>query len=89
MDSLTNIVNGRSSWNEDDEGSVPIRRDIDHFPLCTSSNIQRDVTVRIAITKNSAQSVSTQIGTLRAMLLGKVTGSDVMPSYRLHCSSLL
>ena len=41
-----------------------------------NGSIQTDVAVHVAITKNSAQSVSTQIAALRAMLLGK--GNDVM-----------
>ncbi|KAF8447198.1 hypothetical protein L210DRAFT_3525216 [Boletus edulis BED1] len=44
--------------------------------LFRNGSIQSDVAVHVAITKNSAQSVSTQIAALRAMLLGK--GSDAM-----------
>lgn len=43
-----------------------------------NGSIQSDVAVHLAITKNSAQSVSTQIAGLRTMLLGK--GSDAMLS---------
>lgn len=43
-----------------------------------NGSIQSDVAVHVVITKNSAQSVSTQIAALRAMLFGK--GSDPMLS---------
>ena len=46
--------------------------------MLSNGSIQSDVAVHVAITKNSAQSVSTQIAALRAMLLGK--GTDVMLS---------
>ena len=46
--------------------------------VLSNGSIQSDVAVHVAITKNSAQSVSTQIAALRAMLLGK--GTDVMLS---------
>ena len=46
--------------------------------ILSNGSIQSDVAVHVVITKSSAQSVSTQIAALRAMLLGK--GSDAMLS---------